>query len=413
MKRYFFLLAFFCLTSWLHAQQVVQLLQDTAFHNGFRAYWTGVTDEVNNPLKLGNITSYYTPWVNDPSMYGTSYAIHSWPDPASATSDLNKYWNFGEGLHEGYADEGDRPFWTYPDGRWDPFYDLAVHRLEVNGHLWSWVEPDINGNNGFVYLESYNDLYDPSQGYYNPHYGGLVRTVQGNRAGDLYTYMNTENEIHNIAVNNSSEYRNDTWPHFLLEQNFKQLIDPASFSTITFSANLRVGSVGFHHCLIWNCSFQDAIYGVVFTLRRKDSPGAVLFLSYDFYSVHADPYGNVDSGAPPEYSASFGIDQLGSAQYNGNVYDAGGPLVPDDRWPFTGGGTFKTIELRQFFANAVQFAIDHGPYSDQNTEDQRQYFIHSTLDDYWIAAMSIGWETMGWEEVSSEISAVSLLGVSR
>jgi hypothetical protein len=413
MKRYFFLLVFSSFTSWLYAQQVVELLHDTAFHDGFRAFWTGDMVDGNADLKLGNITSYHTPWVNDPSMYGTNYTIHSWPDSASASSDVNKYWNFGEGLHEGYADEGTRPFWTNANGTWNPIYDLAVHRLEANARLISWDEPDVNGNNGLVWLESYNNLYDPSQGYYNPHYLGLVRTVYGNRAGNLYTYMNTENEIHNIAVNNSSDYARDTWPHFLLEQNFKQLVDPASFSTITFSANLRVGSTTFHNCGIWNCSFQDAIYGVVFTLRKKQTLLTVVFLSYDFYSVHADQFGNVDySAAPPEYSASFGIDQAGRAQYNGNIYNVGGPLVPNDRWPFTGGSTFKTIELRQFFADAVATATAHGPYLDPDTEARRQEFIQTSLDDYYISAISIGWETMGWEEVSSEISAVSLRGVS-
>src|SRR5438270_12773789 len=84
---------------------LVELLNDTAFNNGFRAFMSCRQESFegfNAGLGFtGNCTEYFNPIVNGHGP-GRNYAVHSWPDTA-APHDTDKYWNFNEGAHSGLS----------------------------------------------------------------------------------------------------------------------------------------------------------------------------------------------------------------------------------------------------------------------------------------------------------------------
>jgi hypothetical protein len=354
----------------------IQLFNDPYFNNGFRAAWSCSQFDGDDSLGLGVCRDYYSPYVN--YLYGTSFAAHTWPDPnpASYYSDENKYWDFNEGIHEGFSDSNGRLYPAGANGSYSPGTQLGINRLETNAMLIS-APTDPNQ----IFLESFNT--DPAP---NPHAGGLVRTVVSDRHGYLIMYMDTSNEIRNVATDNGPTFAVDTWPHFFVGQNFKQLIDLATFTQVLLSFNVDIPFVTILNNPIPNATFSDATYNVGFTLRRKDQPAIVLFLGYTLYSQHTDYV------TPPEYSESFGGDQWGQAFYRGDVWgDLGGPLVPGT------GARNVMVDLRSLMNKAIAKAQANGVPLQQ-------------LEDYYLAAVGFGWETMGHEQVRSDISGVSLTG---
>jgi hypothetical protein len=229
----------------------------------------------------------------------------------------------------------------------------------------------------------------------------LVRTAYSNRNGGLYTYMDTSKEIRNVAVDNTNGL--DTWPHYYVEQNFKQLIDLATLDTVTLKAKFRVWNVPSLNPVPGG-AFANAVYGVGFTLRRKQNPYQVVFLGYHLYAKQAN------SPQTWGYDASFDADQFGQVFFNGDTLTDLGSLVPDDSNPIFSGGTFKEIELRQLFNKAKVAGANRPPFADPRQEMNRQDFLSTVFEDYYLAAVGVGWETMGWEEVRSQITEVSLQG---
>jgi hypothetical protein len=340
----------------------VQLLDDTAFNDGFRAFMS-CKDFEGSSAGLGytgNCLDYYTPYVNT---QGRNYAVRTWPD-TGAPSDDGKFWDFNEGVHSGFSIYGyNFPQDSQPPGQ----YDLQVNRLEANQENNNGVL--IASSPSLIWLQAMNNLAPA-----DPNYGGLVRTVSTDRQGNLMMYMNTENEIRNVP--DSSGY--DTWPHFYLEQNFKEVIDLATLDYATVSLNV---SIPFVQTLTgFPGSFVDATASVGVMLRRKDNPAVVVFLGYILYSAIGE-------------NERFGGDQWGSAFYDGNNADLGGPIVP--------GAPARSIsfDLRDLMNKAIAFSQGAlGPY---------------VLDDYYLASLGVGWETVGYHEVKSEISGASLIGVPK
>jgi hypothetical protein len=358
----------------------IQLLQDTAFNNGFRAFWScsNFPNDVAGLGHLGDCVDYYTPYVNT---QGRNYEVHTWPDtePAHAGSDANKYWNFTEGLHRGFRAYG---YEFGPAGEQSQAKDLAVHMLEANRE---------NGSGGLaasspdlIWLQSMNNLPSTDPMDPNPHYGGLVRTVSSDRHGTIMTYMNTQNEIRNIAYTyayaNALTFAYDTWPTFVLEQNFKKAIDLATLSQLIINADVEIPFVqvlpGFPG------DFINATYSIGVALRRKDPANghAVVFLGYILYSSIGE-------------NERFGGDQFSQAFYDGPNQDVGGYITP--------GAPPRTIsfDLRALLDKAI--AYSNGALGS---------FV---WEDYYLVGIGVGWETVGYHEVKSQISGVSAYGSPR
>jgi len=345
---------------------VVELLNDTAFNNGFRAFMSCQQESFegfNAGLGFtGNCTEYFTPYANT---QGRNYAVHTWPD-TGAPNDTDKYWNFNEGVHSGFTIGS----YTFPqDTAFLPGpYDLRVNMLEANQENNSGVliaaSPDL------IWLQSMNNLSTQ-----DPNYGSLMRTVSSDRHGSLMMYMNTATDIRN-SPSTYSGY--DTWPHFIVEQNFKEVVDLATLSQIWVSASI---SIPFVTTLPGGGANVNASYSIGVTLRRKDNPASILFLGYILYS------------AIGENERLIG-DQWGSPVYDGNNADVGGPLVPG------APPRAMTFDLRDLMNKAIA-------YSNNNANGALGSYV---LDDYYLAGFGIGWETFGNHEVKSEISGISMLG---
>jgi hypothetical protein len=342
----------------------IQLLYDIAFANGFRAGFSCKTFDGHPLFGLGNCREYWPPIINP---HINNYVIRTWPDTAQANwySDENKYWHFNEGVHRGVIVDG----YNIPSDR-----DLAVHRFEANAA--SYV------GDGIIWLQHTNNL-SPS----NPRYGHVVRAAQSNRNGTLLTWANTQNEIRNVATNHGPLYGNDTWPHYYVDQSFKEFIDLATFEQVFLTMNLQIWPV----TLIPNnlgTELENAVYNIQFILARKDNPYVVFFLKYCPYSIHAR------TSQPPEYEENLGVDQWQAGIYRGNVWDIGGPSVPN------ASSRTITIELRSVMNKAIAAAAAAG----QNL---------GPLDDWYLSNVSFGWEVMGYAEIQSQVSNVSLLGHPR
>ena len=344
----------------------VELLNDTAFNNGFRAFMSCKQFEGFDAGLgyTGNCVDYFTPYVNT---QGRNYSVHTWPD-SGPPNDANKFWNFNEGIHSGFSLYG----YNFPLANPLPAgeTDLAVHRLEAN---------EENGNGGgliaasqnLIWLQSMNNLSSS-----DPNYGGLVRTISSDRNGSLMMYMNTKNEVRNSPDSNGY----DTWPTFYVEQNFKNVIDLATLSEIYLNATVSIPFV--QSLYTFPGASLDATCSVGFMLRRKVPGSPVIFLGYILYSSIGE-------------NERFIGDQWGQAVYNGDNADVGGPIVP--------GAPPRAIwlELRSLMNKAIAYANEHSPGALDSV----------SLDDYYLCAFGFGWETMGgYHEVKSEISGVSLIG---
>lgn len=343
----------------------VQLLNDTAFNNGFRAFMSCKQQSFEGFSAglgfTGNCTEYNTPYVN--LTHGRNYAVRTWPD-TGAPNDVNKFWNFNEGAHSGFSIS---PYYFPSDT--PPYlpgpYDLRVNMLEANQENNNGVL--IASSSNLIWLQSMNNLV------WNPNYGALMKTVSSDRHGFLMMYMNTATDIRN---NPSTYSGTDTWPHFIVEQNFKEVVDLATLHSVRISANV---AIPFVHTLP-GYSNPNANYSIGVSLRRKDNPASVLFLGYNLYS------------AIGENQRLIG-DQWGSPAYSGDNADVGGYIVP--------GAPARLIsfDLRELMDKAIAYGNGAlGPY---------------TLDDYYLAGVGLGWETFGYHEVKSEISNVSVVGDPR
>lgn len=376
-----------------------QLLKDTAFHDGFRAFWSckefqGVPDDdsIIGLGYLGDCIDYFTPYANT---QGKNYAIRTWPD-AGAPNDANKYWSFNEGLHRGFSAYG---YEFGPPGEQSPAKDLAAHRLEANQESSNGV---VTGglyglSPNLIWLQSMNNLSTA-----DPHYGELVRSVSSDRNGTIMMYMNTRNEIRNVATENSSTFAYDTWPHFGLEQNFKKVIDLATLDDITMSANVEIPLAQFLSG--WPPGWQSIDFSVGYMLRRKDNPAVVVFLGYPLYST-----------VPSNLTGRFFVDQFGSTAYSGNVADLGGAITPaqsGDGVHNTANYRFIWFELRTLMNKALAKAASFS-YSDEDLEAGRIKFLQYTIDDYYLASFGFGWETLGYQHVQSYVSGVSIYASPR
>lgn len=341
----------------------VQLLKDPAFNNGFRAFLSCRTFQGDQPAcsptaygHTGNCIDYYSPYVNT---LGRNYAVRTWPD-LGAPGDNNKYWHFNEGIHSGITVG---PY-VFPLGQ-----DLAVHRLEANQENNAGVLISAPSDQYLIWLQETNNLVQQN----NPNLGTLVRTVSSDRHGFLMMYMNTKNEIRNDPSSSGT----DTWPHFYVEQNFKQVIDLAVFNQVYVSADVAIPFV--FQLDGWPGSFKNATCSIGVLLRKKENPCDIAFIGYILHSAIGENERSV-------------FDQNGAPIYNGNNSDVGGSIVL--------GANARQVffDLRILMAKAIA-ASPPGRFL--------------VLDDYYLAGFGFGWETVGYHQVKSEISNVSVTGWPR
>lgn len=329
------------------AAAAVELIQDREFTKGLRAAWSGASwtgDTLKNGLppglRLGDITSYIKP--------PKGYSVHTWPDKG-APVDKGKYWNLTEGLHKG-------PMEIAPDIQLADGEDLAIYRMEINAEL-------RDNSHSRLRIESMNKLSGTPQ---------LIRGFDSNRHGTLMIYGNTKNEIRNVATDNSSKWAYDTWPHYLVGQNFRQLIDLGRYDSMNFTAEVDVPRV--KQSDGWPGGWKNATLYVSALLRRKSNPFACLFLVRTLYTDY-----------PPSYRENIGADQFGQGLFNSKTDN---PLVI--------GAAPSHIEIDYIAALIAAKALNPAIGDPQ---------------DYYLVGVGFGWEFVGYYEFASRFAHVSLMGV--
>lgn len=337
-------------------QRVVELFGDTQFANGLRAFascvrWqgdAGTVEGLPTGLQLGDCVAY--------KQAPTGYTIRSLPD--AGTNDANKYWNLNEGVHAGPLSLSG---FTVPAGE-----DLQIHRMEVNPLV-------IESSQNRLWVQLMNNLgMSPQDPGYNSK---LVRTYLSDRKGSVIMYANTKNELHNIATSYSSEFANHTWPTFLLEHAFKQLVDVSKFSELDFSADIEIS--GLHELPGWRGSENHAAPSMVALLRHKGNPFRGLWLVIPLYDTRGYAYSEV-----------LGGDQWGIALYRASAASYGGPLsvgAPAQR---------VHLDVLKHLRRAIALGPDLG-----------------TVNDWYLAQASFNQESLGYHEIAMKISNPSMKGV--
>lgn len=194
------------------------------------------------------------------------------------------------------------------------------------------------------------------------------------RHGSLLIYGNTKNEIRNVATDNSSKWAYDTWPHYLVGQNFKQLIDLGRFTGLKFSADVDVPTV--KRLDGWPGDWKNASLYFCVILRRKSNPFSSLFLTQYLYTDYQ-----------PSYRESIGVDQFGQ-----------GLFINKTDKPLEVGVSPRYIEVD--FIAALRSAKALNP-------------AVGDPQDYYLASAGFGWEFVGYYEFASRFSHVSLLGIPK
>ncbi len=324
----------------------IELLQDREFTKGLRAEWSGAswTGDANRnglpaDLRLGDITRYVTP--------PKGYRIHTWPDHG-APVDKGKYWSLTEGLHKG-------PMEIAPDIHLADGEDLAIYRMEINAEL-------RENTHSRLRIESVNRLSGKPL---------VMHGFDSNRHGTLVIYGNTKNEIRNVATDNSPKWAYDTWPHYLVGQNFKQLVDMGRFSCLKFTADVDVPRA--KQLDGWLGSWKNASLYVCVILRRTANPFACLFLVQNLYTDY-----------PPSYRENIGVDQFGQ-----------GLFISKTDKPLDIGAPPRHIEVD--FITSLRSAKALNP-------------AVGDPQDYYLASAGFGWEFVGYYNFASRFSKVSLVG---
>lgn len=164
------------------AADMQELLQDTAFSRGFASY------ECEKAIPNGKKEE--------------------------------KYWIFQEGVHQNYTDE-----------KGDTIKNLREHLLAVNHVI------DKNSSESLVFSQYNNTGLLPGNARWNTR---LIRRVDSDRRGMLKLYFNSLNEIRNAATSYGPKWANDTWPHFLIIQEFPKPYRVSQFKNMTMSFNLKI-----------------------------------------------------------------------------------------------------------------------------------------------------------------------------
>lgn len=324
----------------------VELLGDTNFANGFRAEWKyGTTYSVDNNRKIGDCTGYRD--------IGRTLSLI--PNTPGDMNEAGKYWEFEEGVHKNYYDENNQ----YVSELFDHTFPVRYSNLQNTTNLLQFE---------------------------NTNYSGLVnKRFTSDKNGTATLYFNTKNEIRNVATDFGAQWATDTWPHYLMVQNFRQPIDLASYDQIKFTVDATLNSAT--QLPGWTLGPNQQIsIPLYFLLSEKssriapESQGGSLWVGVMMYSSE-----------PINYAELLSTDQWGISMYHDDGANYGGRLAI--------GQTVKyDFDVKKMVAQAIKKAQAEGKY------------LKASPDDYVIRLMNIGYECLGYWESQVQFSNMSLKG---
>lgn len=313
---------------------IVQLLNDTRFEKPFRALrFCELFDNPNGNLHEGKCLRYRSDITGLRSI------------PLTYPNDDDSFWDIDEGEKTGPFCE--RNVCAQSN---EPIH---VHRFSVGGNVLSdtrnKLQACVYNNWGFL----------PTDPFFNSEW---TRCFGTDHRGQIQLSMNSAFDINNIATAQSSLFIKNTWPTFLLVQEFKAPLDLGKIRSSKFSVELNISQV------IEQDNWPEARkaeFQIFFLLRGKQN------LTTDTLRIGFVTYSSRDNYA--DYS---GIDPYGIkvVRFDGRkyLYDLNGQKV-----------TQPTDGPRTFIAD-IKAAINKALSSTQHT-----------ADDYFIYSMNMGWENVG------------------
>lgn len=324
------------------------LLNDTAFAEGFgAAFIYGKKDDA------GVVRSYRDihPWQ-----------IHLIPEgPVRKVAGFQTHpWDFQEGLHHNYVNE-----------RGERIGELHAHRLVVNHVI------EVNTPERLQFAQYNNDGLPKDDPQRNTR---LVKRVTTDRRGTVRLHYNSRNEIRNAATAHTARWARDTWPHFLLNQQFTPPVSIADYQQLDFAVGFQVDEL--NQLSPWPGVNRSSMnLNFMFHLRHREDPQQRLFVGMMLFTSN-----------PTKYQTHLGVEQHGQVFYRESV-------TRDQSPPVLGHPYTVTRELRDMISTALHEA------------NARQPSLSTDLDDFTLSNFSIGLEGMGHWETACEISNLSLIGV--
>lgn len=328
-----------------------ELLEDTAFDEGFGAAWNYGRKFTMHPTRReGKATEYrdISPWQ-----------VFVIPEgPVKKVGMIQHPWDFEEGLHHNYKDRFG-----------NQVRELHAHRLVVN-HVIEANSPEK------LQFAQYNNhglkKDDPARDT------KLVKRVTTNRDGTCRLYYNTQNDIRNAATEHTSKWVRDTWPHLLLNQSFDTLPKLRDIERLDLRFDYKIHESrrlstwpGVNRCSI-NWKFM-------FFLRGIENPQNKLFVGMMLHSSRES-----------NYRPHVGVDQHGTVFYRDSIAEYRTP-------PQLGEEVSVDVEVMAMIREALKVA------------KERQPDLSADPDDYYLFNFTIGWEGLGHWEADGEVSNLSLI----
>lgn len=335
-----------------------ELFQDPAFAEGFGAGWNYGATYDGGARRRGRVLAYRDI---------APHRIHLIPDgPVDLRAGRDHPWAFEEGAHRNFADA---------NGVMVP--ELHTHRLVVN-HVVEHNSPE-----RLQFAQYNNDGLLPGDPGWDRR---LAKRVVSDRRGGLLLRYDTQNEIRNVAWQQSARFKDDTWPHLLLVQAFRDEPRLADFEKIEFQLEYAVTEQV--QLSPWPAGKPGA------------SPASMNLQTYFFLQAAADPTIRLFAGFmlqssdPRKYREHAGNEQHGTYFYRTALVGPKNPIELNRRQT-----------LRADLKRHVQAALDGARTLRSD--------LPPNADDYILASFNFGWEGVGHWLTECELRGLSLRGTPR
>ena len=327
-----------------------ELLEDTAFAEGFGASWNyGRKFTLHPTRREGKATEYrdISPWQ-----------VFLIPDgPVSKVGVKEHPWDFEEGLHHNFKDR----FGNH-------VRELHAHRLVVNHK----VEINTPDKLQFAQFNNYRlKRDDPDRNK------RLVKRITTDRQGTIRLYYNTQNDIRNAATAHTAKWARDTWPHLLLNQTFDTLPRLRDIDRLDLTLDFQVHQI--RRLSNWPGVNRSSMnWKFMFFLRGIDDPDQKLFAGM-----------MLQSSRESNYKPHVGVDQHGTVFYRDSITEYQSP-------PKMGERCTVHREIRSLIVDALKAAKAKQPH------------LSADPNDYYLFNFTVGWEGLGHWEADGEVSNLSL-----
>ncbi|RPJ35380.1 MAG: hypothetical protein EHM17_02815 [Verrucomicrobiaceae bacterium] len=199
-------------------------------------------------------------------------------------------------------------------------------------------------------------------------------------------HYNTQNDLHNVAINYVPKFARDTWPHLPLNQVVRNQPEMADYERLDLSLDFKVNRLD--QLSTWPNGIKDAGSSAMnlkfmLFLRQIAHPERALFVGM-----------MLQTSKPEHYKEHFALEQHGTAFYRESItmYQD----VPKIGQPYTVRREIKSL-LRQALEKCHTLDPD----------------LPTDPDAYYLSFFSLGWEGLGHWDAEFDLGNLSLKRVPK